>query len=104
MGIKGQLEDREAIPFGKANIMTTGEDVTIVGTSFMVHTALAAAQQLSKEGISAEVIDPRTIVPFDKDAVLSSVKKTGRLVIVDETNQSCGVASEIASIVAEEGF
>jgi pyruvate/2-oxoglutarate/acetoin dehydrogenase E1 component len=97
-------EEDYAIPFGRADIKRPGRDVTIVATSFVVQTALAAAHQLAKEGIEAEVVDPRTLVPFDHDTLLDSVRRTGRLVIADETNLSCGVAAEIAAIVAEEGF
>lgn len=92
------------IPFGKADIKRAGRDVTLVATSWMVHVALAAAELLSAEGIEVEVVDPRTLVPLDHATILASVARTGRLVVLDETNLSCGVASEIAAIVAEEGF
>jgi acetoin:2,6-dichlorophenolindophenol oxidoreductase subunit beta len=75
-----------------------------VATSLTVSVALAAADQLAREGIDVEVIDPRTLVPLDRDAILASVARTGRLVVADETRLSCGVASEIAAIVAEHGF
>lgn len=104
MGLEGDIRDRNPIPLGKADIKRAGGDLTIVATSFMVHAALQAAEALEKDGLSIEVIDPRTIVPFDKETVLASVRKTGRLLLVDETNRSCGVASEIAAIVADEGF
>lgn len=103
--VKGEVPDGDyAIPFGQAQVKRVGSDVSIVATSLMVQRALGAAQELAKEGISAEVVDPRTLVPFDKEAILASVKKTGRLVVVDECHKSCGVAGEIAAIVAEEGY
>ncbi len=92
------------IPFGKANVRRRGGDVTIVATSLTVQTSLEAAEILSQQGIEVEVIDPRTIVPLDKEAIFSSVEKTGRLVVVDEANMSCSIASEIGMIVAEEAF
>ena len=92
------------IPFGMADIKRTGRDVSIVATSFMVHKAIKAAQQLEQEGIDAEIIDPRTLIPFDREAILNSVEKTSRLVIVSEDVLTCGVASEIAAMVAEYGL
>jgi pyruvate dehydrogenase E1 component beta subunit len=93
-----------AIPFGVADVRRTGRDVTVVATSYAVHQALAAADLLADEGIEVEVIDPRTLVPLDEEAILSSVARTGRAVVVDETHRSCGVASEIAAIIVEEAF
>lgn len=92
------------IPFGRADIKREGRDVTVVATSRMVQEALEAANGLSQEGIEVEVVDPRTIVPLDREAILGSVAKTGRLVVVDECNLSCGIASEIAAIAAESAF
>ena len=97
-------EEEYYIPFGLADIKRSGSDVTIVATSYMVHKSIAAAKQLEKEGISVEVIDPRTLVPLDKDTILNSVKKTGKLVIVSEDVRMCGVAAEISAMVAENGF
>lgn len=97
-------EGRFDIPLGQAEVKRQGGDVTIVATSYMVQIALDAAEILAEDGKDAEVVDPRTLVPLDKKAILDSVAKTGRLVIADETNLSCGVASEISAIVAEEGF
>ena len=94
----------EAIPFGVADIKRHGTDVTIVATSYMVRRALEAAELLAVDGISAEVVDPRTLVPFDRETLLASVARTGRLVVVDECHRSCGVGAEIVAIVAEEGF
>jgi pyruvate/2-oxoglutarate/acetoin dehydrogenase E1 component len=101
----GPLPDApERIPFGVADVKRVGTDVTFVATSYRVITALAAADRLAGEGISAEVVDPRTIVPLDLDAILESVGKTGRLVVVDECHRSCGVGAEIAALVAEHAF
>jgi len=92
------------IPFGQADIKRPGRDVTVVATSYMVHKSLKAAEQLQAEGIEAEVIDPRTLVPLDRQTILESVAKTGRLVIVTEDVLTCGVGAEIAAIVADEGL
>lgn len=92
------------IPFGKADVKRTGKDVTIVSLAMMVHRALDAAEELAKEGIEAEVIDLRTLVPLDKEAVVNSVKKTHRLLVVDEDYHSFGMTGEIAAIVAEEAL
>jgi len=96
------LEDE--IPFGKAEIVKSGTDCTIVGIAASVNLSLDVANNLEKEGISCEVINPRTLVPLDKETILKSVEKTGRLVIVDPAHKVCSAASEISSIVAEEGF
>src|SRR5262249_280575 len=102
---KGPVPDGEyTLPFGQAGVLRQGDDITIVAMSLMVRTALDAAQALAEEKISAEVIDPRTIVPLDKEAILNSVKKTGRLVIVDEAQGFCGFSAEIAAMVAEEAL
>lgn len=104
-GVKGPVPKEEyLIPFGKAAIKRTGEHVTIVALSQMVHRALQAATLLEKQGISAEVIDPRTLAPFDSETILTSVAKTGRLVIVDEAYAACGVSAEIAAIVATQAL
>jgi pyruvate dehydrogenase E1 component beta subunit len=98
-------EEEYLIPFGKADIKREGKDVTVVATAAMVARALNAAEKLQKEkGVSIEVIDPRTIVPFDKEAVLNSVKKTGRLVIFTEECETGSFAGRVAAIVADEGF
>jgi pyruvate/2-oxoglutarate/acetoin dehydrogenase E1 component len=105
-GIKGPVPEDEdfVIPLGKGDIKRQGEDVTVVATSMMVYKALAAAEELAKEGISVEVVDPRTLVPLDKELILASVEKTGRLVVVHEAVKTGGFGGEIAAIVAEEGF
>ena len=90
------------IPIGKADIKKTGSDVTLVAISGCRLEAMKAAEALEDEGISVEVIDPRTLVPLDKETIINSVAKTGRLVIVDSANRTCNAAAEIAAIVAEE--
>ena len=103
--LKGPVPDGEhLVPLGKAAIAREGKDVTLVGIAFMVKQALAAADQLAKDGISAEVIDPRSLAPLDIDTVLDSVHKTGRLLVVDEDFAPCGAAAEIATQVMERGF
>jgi pyruvate/2-oxoglutarate/acetoin dehydrogenase E1 component len=92
------------IPIGKADIKRAGSDVTIVSIAGCLPHALAAADALAKEGVDAEVIDLRTIVPMDKETILTSVAKTGRLVIADNSHKVGSVASEVAAVVAEEGF
>jgi len=92
------------IPFGVADIKREGEDVTIVATSFMVKKALAAADKLKEKRINVEIVDPRTLVPLDKKTIIESVKKTSRLIVVDEDYERCGFASEVAAIVSEETF
>ncbi|WP_417695136.1 alpha-ketoacid dehydrogenase subunit beta [Roseibium sp.] len=92
------------IPFGQANVLQEGVDITLIGTSSMVQVCQAAAEVLAKEGISAEVIDPRTIVPLDEETLLKSAKKTSRVIIVDEGHQSYGVTGEIASRINEKAF
>jgi acetoin:2,6-dichlorophenolindophenol oxidoreductase subunit beta len=104
-GMKGEVpEGNEGIPLGKADIKREGDDVTVVAISRMVHQSLAAAKTLSGEGIEVEVVDPRTLTPLDEDAILSSVAKTHRLVIVDEDNPHCSAATDIAAMVADKGF
>jgi pyruvate/2-oxoglutarate/acetoin dehydrogenase E1 component len=92
------------IPFGVANVKRGGSDITLIGTSSMVQVAEKAADILAAEGISAEVIDPRTIVPLDEATMLASVKKTSRAIIIDEGHQSYGVTAEIASRLNEKAF
>jgi len=94
----------EPIPFGVADVKRQGTDVTIVATSYMVQRSLRVAETLAAQGISVEVVDPRTLVPLDLDTIVSSVARTGRLVVVDECHQSCGVGAEIAALVAEHAF
>jgi acetoin:2,6-dichlorophenolindophenol oxidoreductase subunit beta len=101
----GEVPEGEYVtPLGVAAIKRAGTDVTVVAWSAMVPKALAAAEELEKEGISAEVLDPRTLVPLDKEAIMKSVAKTGRLVIVHEAVKTGGFGAEIAALVADEGF
>ena len=105
LGNKGFVpEEEHTLPLGVADVKQEGTDVTIVAIGGMVPRALEATKKLAQEGISAEVLDPRTLVPLDKQAILDSVAKTGRLVTVDVAHESCSAASEIAAIVAMEGF
>jgi len=100
---KGDVpEESYRIPFGKADIKREGKDVTVVATHALVVEALAAAEELSKKGIEVEVVDPMTLTPLDKETILNSVKKTGRLLVADEDHKTCGVGAEISAIVAEE--
>ena len=97
-------EESYTIPFGKARTVCAGTDVTVVAFSRMVLLAEQAAAKLAAEGVSVEVIDPRTLSPLDDEAILASLQKTGRLVVVDEANPYCSMASEVSSIVVERGF
>ena len=97
-------DDDYVIPLGVADIKRTGEDITIVATGHMVHLAIQASLILEKQGIDAEVIDPRTLAPLDTPTILKSVEKTAHLVIVSEDVLTCGVASEVSAIVAEFGL
>jgi len=97
-------EEPYLIPFGVANVKREGRDITLIGTSSMVQVAEAAADILAGEGISAEVIDPRTIVPLDEATLLASVRKTSRAIVIDEGHQSYGVTGEIASRLNEKAF
>ena len=102
---KGPVPDEEyTVPFGVADVKRPGKDVTIVANSRMVLFALDAAAELETEGISAEVIDPRTLVPLDESAILESVRKTNRLVVVNEGVERCGWAAEIAALVQKKAF
>jgi len=104
-GLKGMVEETpRPVPFGVAEVKRQGHDVTIVAVGIMVSRALEAAEMLASHGISAEVVDPRTLVPLDKAAILASVAKTGRVVVADESPLTCGVASELAAMIAEDGF
>jgi len=103
--IEGEVPEEEyTVPFGVADVKREGSDVTIVATLYMVHKALNAAKELEKDGINVEVVDPRTLTPLDKQALVKSVKKTGRLVVVSEDCKTAGVSAEIAAIIAEEAL
>jgi pyruvate dehydrogenase E1 component beta subunit len=103
--VEGDVPEEEyTIPFGVAEVKRKGSDVTVVATMYMVHKACNAAAELEEEGLSVEVIDPRTLTPLDKKAIVDSVKKTGRLVIVSEDCKTGGVSAEISCVVAEEAI
>ncbi len=97
-------EDDYTIPFGVADVKRTGDDITLVATSSMVQIALAAAEQLHQLGISAEVVDPRTTFPLDKETLISSAMKTSRAIVIDEGYERYGVTAELAAIIAEGAF
>lgn len=101
----GEIPDADhTVAFGTASVVREGDDVTVVAIGRMVKLALKSAESLAAEGIGVELIDPRTLVPFDTQAVLDSVAKTGRLVIVDEARECCSAASQIAAVVSEHSF
>jgi pyruvate dehydrogenase E1 component beta subunit len=101
----GPVPDEEyTVPFGEAIVRRDGTDVTVVATAAMVLVALRVAEALAGEGISVEVVDPRTLVPLDKEGILGSIRKTGRLVVVDEAFSPCGFGGEIAALAADEAF
>src|ERR687886_2971724 len=103
--VKGPVPEEEyVLPLGVADVKREGEDVTIVATSSMVYVALDAAEKLAGDGISAEVVDPRTLVPLDRETIVGSAAKTGRAVVVDEGHRSYGTGAEIAALIAEEAF
>lgn len=100
---KGPVPEGEyTIPLGVADVKRKGTDVTVVAIAWLVHEALAAAEELAKEGISVEVVDPRTLVPLDHAAIRASVQKTGRLVIADEAGPTAGLSAEIAAVATED--
>jgi len=103
--IKGPVpEDDYTIPFGVADVKREGDDITFVATSSMVQVALGAALLLEKQGISAEVVDPRTTWPLDEQTIVESVKKTSRVIVMDEGYGRYGVAAELAAVIAEGAF
>jgi pyruvate/2-oxoglutarate/acetoin dehydrogenase E1 component len=103
--MNGEVPEGEyVIPLGKADIKRAGTDVTVVAISRMVHQALTAADMLQADGISVEIVDPRTLSPLDEETILTSVAKTHRLVIVDEDNPRCSAATDIAALVVEKAF
>ena len=102
---KGEVPgDEYTLPFGVADVKRAGEDVTLVATSSMVYVALDAADLLEQQGISAEVVDPRTLVPLDRETLVASADRTGRVVVVDEGHRGFGASAELASVIAEEAF
>jgi acetoin:2,6-dichlorophenolindophenol oxidoreductase subunit beta len=102
---KGPVPEEEyTVPLGVADVKREGEDLTIAATSSMVYVALEAAELLEQEGVSAEVVDPRTLVPLDRETLVASVVKTGRALVVDEGHTSYGVSAELAAVLADEAF
>ncbi len=102
---KGPVPEGEyLIPFGVADVKREGEEVTLIATSSMVYVALEAADSLAEQGVSAEVVDPRTLVPLDRDALIASARKTGRVIVLDEGHRSYGASAELAAVVAEGAF
>jgi len=100
---KGPVPDEDyTIPLGKADIKREGSDVTVVALAWLVHEAVAAAEELAQEGISIEVIDPRTLAPLDTQTIRNSVQKTGRLVVADEAGPTAGFSAEVAAVVTED--
>jgi pyruvate/2-oxoglutarate/acetoin dehydrogenase E1 component len=97
-------EEPYAIPLGRAAVVREGTDVTVVATQAMVPEALRAAREMAREGVSLEVIDPRTLYPLDEETILRSVKKTHRVVVAHEATRFGGIGGEIASTIAEEAF
>lgn len=97
-------EESYTIPFGEANVVREGSDVTIIALGRMVHQALTAAQALAKDGISCEVIDPRTTSPLDEETILESIENTGRAVVVDEATPRCSMATDISALIAQKAF
>jgi len=103
--LKGPVPEGDyVVPLGVADVKRVGRDVTVVATSSMVHVALAAAELLARDGIEAEVVDPRTTVPLDVDTLVASARKTGRVIVVDEGYEKYGVTGELASVIAEGAF
>ena len=103
MGRKGEVPEEDyTIPLGVADVKREGSDVTVVALAWLVHEALAAAEALAAEGISVEVVDPRTLVPLDAETIRNSVQKTGRLVIADEAGPTAGFSAEVAALVTED--
>lgn len=97
-------DEAYTIPFGKADVKRAGTDVTVIAFGLMLHESLNAAEQLAAEGISVQVVDPRTLSPLDKETILASVKKTGKVLIVHEDNLSFGWGAQVAAIIASEAF
>lgn len=103
--VKGPVPEEEyVVPLGEAEIRRTGSDVTVIATGLMVHYALDAANELQEDGISLEIIDPRTLWPIDRGAIVESVRRTGHLVIVDEGYSPCGFSAEIAAMITDDAF
>jgi pyruvate dehydrogenase E1 component beta subunit len=104
-GLKEEVaEEIEPIPIGQARVHRAGEDVTVVATGRLVHEALAAAEEAEQQGVSVEVVDPRTLQPLDEDAIVASVKKTNRCVVAHEAVTRMGFGAEVAAVVQQQAF
>jgi pyruvate dehydrogenase E1 component beta subunit len=105
LAVKGPVPEEEyLIPLGEARVAREGNDLTVIAVGPLVPEALKGAEALATEGISAEVVDPRSLLPLDRETILASVRKTGRVVIFDDSNRTCGYAAELAAIIAEEAW
>jgi pyruvate/2-oxoglutarate/acetoin dehydrogenase E1 component len=104
-GDSGEVPEGDVlVPLGKANVVKEGKDITLIAIGTMLKPTIAAAKKLEAEGISAEIVDPRTLVPLDEDTILASVRKTGRAVVIDEGRDRASAASHIAAVIADKGF
>jgi acetoin:2,6-dichlorophenolindophenol oxidoreductase subunit beta len=105
LAMKGPVPEGDfVIPLGQAEVKREGSDLTIIALGPLVPDALKAAEELAREGVSAEVVDPRSLLPIDHDTIVGSVRKTGRVILFDDSNRTCGFAAELAAIVADEAF
>jgi pyruvate/2-oxoglutarate/acetoin dehydrogenase E1 component len=105
LGKKWEVPEKEyTVPFGKGVIRREGGDITIIATGYLVAVAVEVAEEAEKEGISIEVVDPRTLLPLDMELIKESVEKTGKVIIIDDSNKTCGVAGEISAMIGEEAF
>jgi pyruvate/2-oxoglutarate/acetoin dehydrogenase E1 component len=103
MGFKGEVPEGDyTVPLGVADVKRSGNDITVIALAWLVHEALAAAEEMEKEGVSVEVVDPRTLFPLDNETMRASVQKTGRLVIADEAGPTAGASAEIAALITED--
>jgi pyruvate dehydrogenase E1 component beta subunit len=103
--VKGEVPDKlEPVPIGKARVVREGTDVTVIATGPLVHRALRAAEDAEKDGISVEIVDPRTLQPLDEDALVESVKKTNRAVVAHEAVRKMGFGAEVAAVLQEKAF
>ncbi len=105
LAVKGPVPEEEyTIPLGRAEVKREGDDLTLVAVGPLVPEALKAAEELAQEGISAEVVDPRSLLPLDRATILASVRKTGRVILFDDSNRTCGYAAELAALIVEEAW
>jgi pyruvate/2-oxoglutarate/acetoin dehydrogenase E1 component len=105
MRTRGEVPEEEyTVPLGKGELRRVGKDITVVAVGHMVDTAIGAAEKLESDGVSLEIFDPRSLLPLDRELLKQSVKKTGRVIVLDDSNRTCGFAAEVASFVSEECF